>query len=72
VMEAAHQGKPVEDFPNVESLSKLALTRQVRVDTPDSAPTDDEAPPQTPPASKPPEASPPPAPPPPKPPDLSP
>lgn len=58
VMEAAHEGLPVEDFPNVESLTKAALTKHVAVDTPDSAPTDDEAPPQPPPA--PPPANPPP------------
>ena len=42
VMQAAHEGKPVEDFPNVEPLAKMALTRNVRVDTPDTAPTEDE------------------------------
>jgi penicillin-binding protein 1A len=57
VMEAAHEGLPVEEFANVESLTKVALTKHVVVDTPDSAPTDDEAPPQTPPA---PAAAPPP------------
>jgi len=41
VMEVAHAGKPVEDFPNVEPLAKLATTRSVRVDTPDTAPTEE-------------------------------
>jgi len=63
-MQAATEGKPVEDFPNVEPLSKVALTKQVQVDTPDTAPTE-EVPegPKTPP-SKPPGTSgmPPPAP----------
>lgn len=36
--------KPVEEFANVEPLSKVALTREVRVDTPDSAPTEDDFP----------------------------
>ena len=31
---------PVEKFPNVEPLEKIALTKQVKVDTPDSAPTE--------------------------------
>lgn len=42
LMKAALEGKPVEEFPNVEPLSKLALTKQVKVDTPDTAPTEDE------------------------------
>jgi penicillin-binding protein 1A len=56
-MKAATEGKPVEDFPNVEPLSKVALTKQVQVDTPDTAPTE-EVPegPKTPP-SKPPGTS---------------
>jgi hypothetical protein len=41
-MKAAHQGKPPEPFANVEPLAKLALTRQVKVDTPDSVPTEAE------------------------------
>jgi penicillin-binding protein 1A len=41
-MKAAHEGKPVEEFSNVEPLSKVALTKSVRVDTPDSAPTESE------------------------------
>jgi penicillin-binding protein 1A len=60
-MKAALDGRPVEDFPNVESLAKLALTRQVKVDTPDSAPTEDEEhekpPVKTPPPVKPPDKS---------------
>ena len=39
-MQAALAGKEVEDFPNVEPLEKVALTRTVKVDTPDSAPTE--------------------------------
>ncbi|MBI3484101.1 MAG: PBP1A family penicillin-binding protein [Acidobacteria bacterium] len=65
LMKAALEGKPVEEFPNVEPLSKLALTKQVKVDTPDTAPTEDEGrekppaktPPSVPPV-KPPEKSP--------------
>ena len=56
-MEAACEGKPAEDFANVEPLSKVALTKQVQVDTPDTAPTEEvpEAPPaKAPPARKPP------------------
>jgi penicillin-binding protein 1A len=48
VMEAAHEGMPVQDFANVEPLARVALTKRVAVDTPDSAPTGDEAPPQAP------------------------
>ena len=40
-MQGALAGKPVEDFPNVEPLAKVALTKQLKVDTPDSAPTED-------------------------------
>jgi len=48
VMRVAHEGKPVEEFPNVEPLAKLAATRSVRVDTPDTAPTDEaDEPPKT-------------------------
>lgn len=57
VMKVAHEGMPVEDFPNVEPLGKLALTKSVKVDTPDTAPTDEE-PVATP--SKPPKPQPPP------------
>jgi penicillin-binding protein 1A len=41
-MQAALAGKPVENFKNVVPLEKLALTRTVNVDTPDTAPTEDE------------------------------
>lgn len=53
VMKAAYEGKSVEQFPNVESLAKLALTRVVHVDTPDSAPTEEseESPVKAPPPS---------------------
>jgi penicillin-binding protein 1A len=40
-MKGALAGMPVEDFPNVEPLEKLARTEQVKVDTPDTAPEDD-------------------------------
>ncbi|HEX2713104.1 MAG TPA: PBP1A family penicillin-binding protein [Candidatus Acidoferrales bacterium] len=40
-MKAALGDKPPEDFPNVEPLSKLAQTKQVQVDTPDTAPTEE-------------------------------
>jgi penicillin-binding protein 1A len=40
-MKAAMEGKPADDFPNVEPLSKVALTKQVQVDTPDTAPTEE-------------------------------
>ncbi len=42
IMRTAHEGLPVEDFPNVEPLSKRADLQRVRVDTPDSAPTEAE------------------------------
>jgi len=38
---AITEGKPAEEFANVESLAQLALTRQVQVDTPDNAPTEE-------------------------------
>jgi penicillin-binding protein 1A len=41
-MKVAHQGKPPEPFANVEPLAKLALTHHVKVDTPDSMPTEEE------------------------------
>ncbi len=59
VMQAAHEGKPVQEFPNVEPLSKLALTRSVRVDTPDTAPTEEEDHGTRAPAAKPPKTPPP-------------
>jgi len=40
-MQGASANLPVEDFPNVEPLAKIALTKEVKVDTPDSAPTED-------------------------------
>jgi penicillin-binding protein 1A len=39
-MQGALAGKPVENFPNVVPLEKVALTKSVIVDTPDSAPTE--------------------------------
>jgi len=41
-MQAATSNMPVEDFPNVVPLEKVALTKSVRVDTPDTAPTEEE------------------------------
>jgi penicillin-binding protein 1A len=41
-MQNALADMPVENFPNVEPLEKIALTKQVHVDTPDSAPTEEE------------------------------
>jgi penicillin-binding protein 1A len=40
-MKAVYDDKPVEEFPNVVPLEKLAPTHMVLVDTPDSAPTED-------------------------------
>ncbi len=42
-MQQAMQGMPVENFPNVVPLEKLAGTMQVQVDTPDTAPPADVA-----------------------------
>ncbi len=59
-MKAALEGRPVEDFPNVEPLEKVAQTKQVQVDTPDTAPTEEvpegptKEPPPKPPATPPP------------------
>jgi hypothetical protein len=39
-MQNALADAPVENFPNVVPLEKIALTKQVHVDTPDSAPTE--------------------------------
>ncbi len=39
-MEGALVGKPVQQFQNVEPLEKVALTKNVKVDTPDNAPTE--------------------------------
>jgi len=63
-MKSALANQPVVDFPNVVPLEQLALTRNVKVDTPDSAPTEggeespgSAAPPTAPPgAPKPPSA----------------
>ncbi len=62
-MKAAMEGKPVEDFPNVEPLAKVALTKQVQVDTPDTAPTEEvpEGPAKEPQPPKPPLGTPPPS-----------
>jgi penicillin-binding protein 1A len=43
-MQGALAGTPVMDFPNVTPLAQLALEHSVTVDTPDSAPTEDEQP----------------------------
>lgn len=37
------QGMPVEDFPNVTRLEKIAPTKTLQVDTPDTAPPADDA-----------------------------
>jgi len=50
-MKVATEGRPVEDFPNVVPLSKVALTKSVKVDTPDTAPTEEV--PETPPPKAP-------------------
>jgi penicillin-binding protein 1A len=39
-MQGALASSPVQTFPDVEPLGKIALTKQVKVDTPDSAPTE--------------------------------
>jgi penicillin-binding protein 1A len=58
-MQNALAAMPVENFPNVEPLEKVALTKVVHVDTPDTAPAEEEggarnaAPPQPPPAPQP-------------------
>ena len=39
-MQGALDGKPIEAFQNVVPLEKVALTKTVKVDTPDSAPTE--------------------------------
>ncbi len=39
-MQASLAGKPVQSFPNVVPLDKVAVTKSVIVDTPDSAPTE--------------------------------
>ena len=62
-MKAALGDKPPEDFPNVEPLSKLAQTKQVQVDTPDTAPTEEvpDGPTRETPPTKPPSTTPPPS-----------
>jgi len=42
-MEQAVQGTPAENFPNVVPLEKIAPTRPVQVDVPDTAPPADAA-----------------------------
>ena len=39
-MQGALDGKPIQAFQNVEPLDKVALTKNVKVDTPDNAPTE--------------------------------
>jgi penicillin-binding protein 1A len=39
-MQGALDGKPIMAFQNVEPLDKIALTKNVKVDTPDNAPTE--------------------------------
>jgi penicillin-binding protein 1A len=52
-MQGAVAGTPVMDFPNVVPLERQAGEHQVNVDTPDTAPTEDEpAPPKEKPPSK--------------------
>ncbi len=60
-MKRALAGTPVEDFPNVVPLEKIAPEHHVLVDTPDTAPTEDE-PALKPPKPPPPEAKAPPTP----------
>jgi penicillin-binding protein 1A len=52
-MQAASAGMPRLDFPNVTPLEALEAGHKVKVDTPDTAPTEDE-PGERPPAEKPP------------------
>jgi penicillin-binding protein 1A len=42
-MKGTLDGKPAEDFQNVEPLEKVAVTKEVHVDTPDTAPPADAA-----------------------------
>jgi penicillin-binding protein 1A len=39
-MQGALDGKPIQAFQNVQSLDKVALAKNVKVDTPDNAPTE--------------------------------
>ena len=41
-MQGATAGTPVEDFPNVVTLEQLANQNLLNLDTPDTAPTEDE------------------------------
>src|SRR5579862_1926709 len=47
-MQGALDGKPVQAFANVVPLEKVALTKNVKVDTPDTAPTEASESPVTP------------------------
>ncbi len=60
-MKAAHSGMPEVEFANVVPLEQQAADHEVHVDTPDTAPTEDEprAPKEKPPAVIPPAAPPP-------------
>jgi hypothetical protein len=40
-MKTVTAGTPPQDFPNVETLEKMAQNREVKVDTPDTAPSED-------------------------------
>jgi penicillin-binding protein 1A len=51
-MEGALAGKPVQAFQNVVPLDKVALTKNVKVDTPDNAPTESGEGPITPDAAR--------------------
>jgi len=42
-MQGATRGMPVEDFPNVIPLEKIAATKQIAVDTPDTVPSSEAA-----------------------------
>src|SRR5271165_873296 len=60
-MQGALAGMPEIEFPNVESLEEQAAEHHVNVDTPDTAPTEDEprsAPKEKPPATPPPGSAP--------------
>ena len=63
-MQGALAGTPATDFPNVVPLEQLAGLHQLQLDTPDTAPTEDEpaAPKEKPPAPTPPANTPAPAP----------
>ena len=43
-MKAAMGDSPAEDFQNVMPLEKMALTKEIKVDVPDTAPVEDDAP----------------------------